>query len=84
MICKAIRLAGIVIAGELAICLVVAAFAIMVNGGIGPQDDVGWNPVASVVVGDDNYDGLIDEDESGWRCWSMGNRHCSTLPLSHR
>ncbi|ANA99701.1 Uncharacterised protein [Mycolicibacterium phlei] len=26
--------------------------------------------------GDDNGDGLIDEDESGWDCATMGNRIC--------
>lgn len=27
-------------------------------------------------VGDDNADGVITEDESGWDCVSMGNRIC--------
>ena len=27
-------------------------------------------------VGDDNSDGVIMEDESGWDCTSMGNRIC--------
>jgi hypothetical protein len=27
-------------------------------------------------VGDDNGDGRIDEDESGWDCETMGNRVC--------
>lgn len=28
------------------------------------------------VLGDDNQDGRIDEDESGWDCHTMGNRVC--------
>jgi hypothetical protein len=44
----------------------------------------GWVNTSHIVTGDDNGDGYVDEDESGWRCWSMGNRMCSTLPLSHR
>lgn len=35
------------------------------------------------VVGDDNGDGTIDEDESGWDCRHMGNQICgpgATLP----
>ena len=31
-------------------------------------------PVA--IVGDDNRDGIIDEDESGWNCATMGNQIC--------
>lgn len=27
-------------------------------------------------VGDDNADGVIDEDESGWDCRTMGNLIC--------
>ena len=28
------------------------------------------------LPGDDNSDGVIDEDESGWICEVMGNRIC--------
>lgn len=28
------------------------------------------------LPGDDNRDGVIDEDESGWDCRTMGNRLC--------
>jgi hypothetical protein len=31
-----------------------------------------WAP----LPGDDNGDGVIDEDESGWDCASMGNHAC--------
>ena len=27
-------------------------------------------------VGDDNADGIIEEDESGWECTTMGNTIC--------
>ena len=27
-------------------------------------------------VGDDNADGIITEDESGWSCVDMGNKVC--------
>lgn len=30
-------------------------------------------------VGDDNGDGFIAEDESGWDCTSMGNRRCGPV-----
>lgn len=29
-----------------------------------------------IVQGDDNGDGVIMEDESGWDCRAMGNRDC--------
>lgn len=28
------------------------------------------------LEGDDNHDGVIDEDESGWDCQTMGNGFC--------
>lgn len=28
------------------------------------------------IQGDDNGDGVIDEDESGWDCRTMGNQIC--------
>jgi hypothetical protein len=30
----------------------------------------------AVEAGDDNEDGVIEEDESGWDCPTMGNRIC--------
>ncbi|MFF0698389.1 hypothetical protein ACFYU4_37865 [Streptomyces tendae] len=30
----------------------------------------------SIAPGDDNRDGIVDEDESGWDCHTMGNRQC--------
>ncbi len=30
----------------------------------------------SQLSGDDNHDGRIDEDESGWNCATMGNKSC--------
>ncbi|AEV52142.1 hypothetical protein [Rhodococcus phage RGL3] len=32
------------------------------------------------LPGDDNGDGIIDEDESGWECEVMGNRICGPVP----
>lgn len=32
--------------------------------------------VYATEVGDDNADGVIDEDESGWDCATMGNLSC--------
>ncbi|WIF20595.1 hypothetical protein SEA_JFLIX2_105 [Rhodococcus phage Jflix2] len=37
-------------------------------------------PVA--ITGDDNSDGIIDEDESGWNCETMGNRICGPADYS--
>ncbi|AIG78450.1 Hypothetical protein AJAP_28055 [Amycolatopsis japonica] len=28
------------------------------------------------LPGDDNGDGFVDEDETGWNCATMGNRIC--------
>jgi hypothetical protein len=36
----------------------------------------GITPVAHAVPGDDNGDGVIMEDESGWNCATMGNLVC--------
>lgn len=33
-------------------------------------------PTDAYYMGDDNADGRIDEDESGWNCHTMGNRIC--------
>lgn len=32
--------------------------------------------VVQNIPGDDNGDGVIDEDESGWDCTTMGNHIC--------
>lgn len=34
--------------------------------------------VASPLVGDDNGDGVVVEDESGWDCATMGNLICGS------
>ncbi|MCG8971829.1 hypothetical protein [Streptomyces sp. CL12-4] len=36
----------------------------------------GWTDGQAVALGDDNRDGIVDEDESGWDCHTMGNRLC--------
>ncbi|MFB6529867.1 hypothetical protein [Streptomyces sp. NPDC056399] len=59
--------------------------------GTSPAGQVG-HPVEVVAVplsaerGDDNRDGRIDEDESGWDCRTMGNRICGprTVPAECR
>lgn len=41
----------------------------------------GWRSgedVYALEVGDDNADGVIEEDESGWDCTTMGNLICGT------
>ncbi|MEU3502621.1 hypothetical protein ABZ726_18285 [Streptomyces hundungensis] len=36
------------------------------------------------LTGDDNGDGRIDEDESGWDCRTMGNHVCGPVPAERR
>ncbi|MFF4543691.1 hypothetical protein ACFY1J_05500 [Streptomyces sp. NPDC001406] len=36
----------------------------------------GWIDGQADALGDDNRDGRIEEDESGWNCHRMGNRVC--------
>lgn len=36
----------------------------------------GWIDGQADALGDDNRDGVVDEDESGWDCRTMGNRQC--------
>lgn len=36
----------------------------------------GWIDGQADALGDDNRDGRVDEDESGWDCHRMGNRVC--------
>ncbi|MBK3648098.1 hypothetical protein, partial [Streptomyces sp. MBT33] len=36
----------------------------------------GWVDGQADALGDDNRDGVVDEDESGWDCHVMGNRVC--------
>ncbi|MCD9903194.1 hypothetical protein LUR56_31075 [Streptomyces sp. MT29] len=43
-----------------------------------PADSTPTAPrVVALSPGDDNRDGRIDEDESGWDCTAMGNRLCA-------
>lgn len=45
-----------------------------------PKDDTvtayndGWTDGRADLMGDDNRDGLVDEDETGWDCRRIGNR----------
>jgi hypothetical protein len=36
----------------------------------------GWVDGQADALGDDNRDGRVDEDETGWDCHRMGNRVC--------
>jgi hypothetical protein len=36
----------------------------------------GWTDGRADLMGDDNRDGIVDEDETGWDCTTMGNREC--------
>ena len=36
----------------------------------------GWRDAYAAEVGDDNADGVLTEDESGWSCVDDGNRIC--------
>ncbi|MEU5978491.1 hypothetical protein [Streptomyces sp. NPDC047315] len=36
----------------------------------------GWADGRAAAMGDDNGDGVVDEDEFGWDCATMGNRQC--------
>jgi len=38
--------------------------------------DPGWHDAYAAEVGDDNGNGIIEEDESGWSCVDDGNRTC--------
>ncbi|MGC5245408.1 hypothetical protein ACPXB3_00510 [Gordonia sp. DT219] len=38
--------------------------------------------VKKVLPGDDNGDGVIDEDESGWDCATMGNQVCGSAVIA--
>lgn len=40
----------------------------------------GWIDGVADLLGDDNRDGIVDEDESGWNCLTMGNRICGPTP----
>ncbi|MFE9993464.1 hypothetical protein [Streptomyces avermitilis] len=45
----------------------------------------GWIDGQVDALGDDNRDGMVDEDESGWDCHTMGNRKCGpTAPAQCR
>lgn len=40
----------------------------------------GWIDGQADLTGDDDRNGVIDEDESGWDCKTMGNRICGPTP----
>ena len=67
--------------------LLAAGAAVVILGGLGtltatdatPDDFAPHTDTVTVhadLPGDDNGDGRVDEDESGWDCQTMGNRVC--------
>ncbi|MFJ8301312.1 hypothetical protein ACIQ9R_36175 [Streptomyces sp. NPDC094447] len=58
---------------------VLAAYAMGVALDIAAADAAGRTATVA-PHGDDNGDGRIDEDESGWDCTTMGNRRCGPAP----
>ena len=42
----------------------------------GMAHEPSWHDAYAAEVGDDNADGIITEDESGWSCVDMGNKVC--------
>lgn len=66
--------------------LVIAAIAAGLCGiGIGYASapvTVETSAAPAILAGDDNRDGIIDEDESGWNCETMGNGICGPADYS--
>ncbi|WP_459957301.1 hypothetical protein [Nocardia sp. IFM 10818] len=52
--------------------IAIAAAIAAALGLIGPNAD-------AALPGDDNGDGIIMEDESGWNCATMGNLICGPI-----
>jgi hypothetical protein len=63
--------AAAIVAGLLA--LVVLASLATIGAA---RSDSPVRPTTATVRGDDNRDGTVDEDESGWDCRTMGNGVC--------
>ncbi|MFJ2745262.1 hypothetical protein ACIO3O_37020 [Streptomyces sp. NPDC087440] len=60
----------------------VAAVFLGTTASLSPADAPAPAPAPKVTVvktGDDNRDGRIDEDETGWDCATMGNRTCGDM-----
>ncbi|EFV12960.1 hypothetical protein [Segniliparus rugosus] len=60
---------------EMADVVVVSSFQTMPDTGslLAPAPET-----ETALPGDDNGDGVIDEDESGWDCSTMGNGICGS------
>ncbi len=58
--------------------VLLAVFAM--TAAVGSTGSAAPQSVTAPVSGDDNGDGRIDEDESGWDCTAMGNRVCGPRP----
>lgn len=54
--------------------------AVLATFGYSPATILAAIPEAPAAIrlylGDDNADGLVDEDETGWSCAIDGNRRC--------
>lgn len=59
------------IIGSLTLVAGVLAGPVIVSGPV-----VSVASASPAVYGDDNGDGIVDEDESGWDCTTMGNMLC--------
>ena len=55
--------------------------AIAAGSAYSDVDSIGYEEtsVVQITPGDDNGDGIIDEDESGWDCATMGNHVCGVV-----
>jgi hypothetical protein len=67
-------IALVVVKAALGASLVIG-FAAAPHGAAAHAAPVGVD-VYAYEVGDDNADGVMQEDESGWDCTTMGNRIC--------
>ncbi|MFC8640106.1 hypothetical protein ACFUC2_05020 [[Kitasatospora] papulosa] len=69
--------AAAIVAGLLALLVLFVAATI---GAVRSAPSAPTRPGVTVTVadgqGDDNGDGRVEEDESGWDCRTMGNRVC--------
>lgn len=55
----------------------IVAIAIAILAPVAPAESVpAFILTPAIVAGDENADGIIDEDEIGWNCKTMGNRIC--------
>ncbi|MFJ4988674.1 hypothetical protein ACIP9H_33355 [Streptomyces sp. NPDC088732] len=68
--------APVILAATLVVALLGALATLTGSSPAAPAPAAG---VSTVLPGDDNGDGRIEEDESGFKCATMGNGHCGTI-----